>query len=306
MRRRLKDNTGQSTATDSYQATAAPASPLDGSDIEELEAQQAEAEAEAAEAAASAAQARARSLQLRALIESARCDEIFGAASPSLPDPEGSGRATGSVSDVGRDTDNGLGEIDNDSTEGTVTVDSEQPGAHGTEQSDGRRPTGRRRVRLLRVGVALIVALAICAAIAAGGWMMMQHRVAVEQRHRAVEFTAAAKQGIVTLMAMDFTKAKEDVQQIIDHTTGDFRAEFKQRANDFTAALEQSKVITSVEVNIAALQSMTADSAVVLVAATSRVTNSDGAQKEPRVWRLRVTVASDAGQLKMSKVEFVL
>ncbi|SPM30619.1 hypothetical protein [Mycobacterium terramassiliense] len=135
---------------------------------------------------------------------------------------------------------------------------------------------------------------------------MMQHRVAVEQRHRAVEFTAAAKQGIVTLMAMDFTKAKEDVQQIIDHTTGDFRAEFKQRANDFTAALEQSKVITSVEVNIAALQSMTADSAVVLVAATSRVTNSDGAQKEPRVWRLRVTVASDAGQLKMSKVEFVL
>ena len=50
---------------------------------------------------------------------------------------------------------------------------------------------------------------------------------------------------------------------------------------------------------------MTDDSAVVLVAATSEVTNAAGAKEESRAWRLSVTVTRVDGELKMSKVEFV-
>jgi Mce-associated membrane protein len=46
-------------------------------------------------------------------------------------------------------------------------------------------------------------------------------------------------------------------------------------------------------------------SAKVLVCATSRVTNKPDAKDEPRTWRLKVTMADDGGQYKMSKVEFV-
>jgi Mce-associated membrane protein len=53
------------------------------------------------------------------------------------------------------------------------------------------------------------------------------------------------------------------------------------------------------------VQSVTADSATVLVAATSEVTNAAGALREPRAWRLIVTVSRDGGLLKMSRVEFV-
>jgi Mce-associated membrane protein len=50
---------------------------------------------------------------------------------------------------------------------------------------------------------------------------------------------------------------------------------------------------------------MTNDTAVVLVSATSRVTNAAGAKQEPRTWRLSVNLQRDGGQIKMAKVEFV-
>ena len=66
-----------------------------------------------------------------------------------------------------------------------------------------------------------------------------------------------------------------------------------------------SAVATEGKVDSAAVQSMTDDSAVVLVAASSKVTNSAGAKQEPRAWRLSVTVERVDGRLKMSKVEIV-
>jgi Mce-associated membrane protein len=53
------------------------------------------------------------------------------------------------------------------------------------------------------------------------------------------------------------------------------------------------------------LDSMTNDSAVVLVASTSEVTNAAGAKQDPRTFRLIVTLTRDGDRLKMSKVEFV-
>jgi Mce-associated membrane protein len=50
---------------------------------------------------------------------------------------------------------------------------------------------------------------------------------------------------------------------------------------------------------------MTDETAVVLVSASSRVTNSAGAKQEPRSWRLSVNLKREGGQIKMEKVEFV-
>jgi Mce-associated membrane protein len=59
-------------------------------------------------------------------------------------------------------------------------------------------------------------------------------------------------------------------------------------------------------VNSAAVESVYGNSALVLVSATSRVTNSPGGKDEPpRMWRLKVTVSEVNGQYKMSKVEYV-
>ncbi|MCK5751806.1 MAG: hypothetical protein KAH46_03775, partial [Mycobacterium sp.] len=103
----------------------------------------------------------------------------------------------------------------------------------------------------------------------------------------------------------NFNNAEEDVQRIIDNSTGEFKDDFELKAQDFVQVAQDSKVITEVSVNATGVESMTEDSAVVLVAASSRVTNTGGANQEPRTWRLSVHLQREGDQLKMSKVEFV-
>lgn len=54
-----------------------------------------------------------------------------------------------------------------------------------------------------------------------------------------------------------------------------------------------------------AVQAMTQDTATVLVAATTKVTNAASKDQQPRSWRWSVDVARDGGQIKLAKVEFV-
>jgi Mce-associated membrane protein len=170
---------------------------------------------------------------------------------------------------------------------------------------ESRLARWRRRLPSLSVTwKAAAIILIICFAVASG-YMAWQHRDATQREQRAARFVAGARQGVVNMTSLDFTKAKEDVQRVIDSSTGQFRDDFQQRAKDFTTVVEQSKVVTEGTVNATALESMDEHSASVLVSATSKITNSAGAKDEPRAWRLRVTVTEDGGQYKMSKVDFV-
>jgi Mce-associated membrane protein len=135
--------------------------------------------------------------------------------------------------------------------------------------------------------------------------MVLNHRHQAAEQQRRAEYAAAGRQSVVTLMSLDFNKAKTDVQRIIDNSTGQFRDDFKNQADDFVKVAQDSKVITEVTVNAVGVETMTNDSAVALVSATSRVSNAAGAKQEPRTWRLSVNLQRDGGQIKMSKVEFV-
>lgn len=177
------------------------------------------------------------------------------------------------------------------------------------DQEAARSASWRRRlrVRLPRLSTIAMAAavVIICGFTGLSGYIVWQHHEATERQQRAAAFAAGAKQGVINMTSLDFNKAKEDVARVIDSSTGEFRDYFQQRAADFTKVVEQSKVVTEGTVNATAVESMNEHSAVVLVAATSRVTNSAGAKDEPRAWRLKVTVTEEGGQYKMSKVEFV-
>ncbi len=161
----------------------------------------------------------------------------------------------------------------------------------------------RRRLPAI---AAVATVIAICAFAAVSAYMVLQHRDASENQQREAAFVAGAKQGVVNMISLDYSKAKEDIQRVIDGSTGQFKDDFQQRANDFISVVTQSKAVTEGTVNAAALESINGNSAVVLVSATSQVTNSPpGKDVPPLVWRLRVTVAKVGGQYKMSKVEYV-
>jgi Mce-associated membrane protein len=170
-------------------------------------------------------------------------------------------------------------------------------------------PTRRRRLKLPRIGLKFVAAglviLLSLGLFGVGGWMIWHHHRVVAEQQRSAEFVAAARQGVVTLMSLDFNHAEDDVKRIIDNTTGDFRKDFESQAPEFTDVAKQSKVVTEATVNAAAVQSMTKDTATVLIAVTTRVSNMANKQQEPRSWRLSVDVARDGGQIKLAKVEFV-
>lgn len=264
--------------------------------------EEAEAEAAEAEALAAAARARARAARLRreALAEArkeaeAKAAEDKAAEEATVTDGP---KAEDDVADTDEATDADEAETEKEEVSDETPEDAEPE----TEPARSRR---RVRMPPLSVTWKVAVILLICAFVAASGYMMWNGHEVNERSQRIANFVAGARQGVVNLTSMDCNKAKEDVQRVIDSSTGQFHDDFQARAKDFTTVVEQSKVVTKGTVNAAAVQSINGDFALVLVAATSRITNAAGAKDEPRNWRLKVTVKNDGGQYKMSNVEFI-
>jgi Mce-associated membrane protein len=236
-------------------------------------AEQAEAEAAEAEALAAAARARARAIQLRREAQ-AQAD-----------------------AEAGADT------TDSEEAEATDEV-TETP---ETPEPPELQPAGRRlRAPTVLLALSIAAVVAIVGLLGASGWMAWQHHHVVKDRERAAAYIATAKQGVINLTSLDFNKAKEDVQRVLDIATGDFKDEFQKRAEDFAAVVKDSKAVTEGSVAATAVESMNNDSAVVLVLSNERVTNIAGAKDQPRTFRFRVSVVHDGDDLKVSKVEFVL
>jgi Mce-associated membrane protein len=241
-------------------------------------AEEAEAEAAEAEATAAAARARARAIRLRR--------QAAAEVEAQATDVEGQATEAADVeTEASSETE--------DSTDGQLDVADEPV----REQ--------RRWGLVLKVVAMTLASLCTIVLITLSVLMVHKHRHQAAEQQRSAEYTAAARQSVVTLMSLDFNKAKEDVQRIIDNSTGQFKDDFKNHADDFIKVAQDSKVTTEVTVNATGVEQMTNDTAVVLVSATSRVTNAAGAKQEPRTWRLSVGLQRDGGQIKLAKVEFV-
>lgn len=251
--------------------------------------------AESAEAAAAAAEeraeaARARANELRRKLEASR-DE-------TLAPPETVTEAVTAVET--RDEPEALEWGESEASE-AEPVDTEP-----VQPTRDVAPKTKRGFRLATVAAVLAVLLVVAALLGTGGYMLWQHRNADQLQHRNAEFAAAARQGVVNLMSLDYTHAKESVQRVIDDSTGKFKANFEDGSGDLIKALQDSKVMTKVTVNNAAVESMDKDSATVLVAATSQRTGPDAPKEDqqPRVWRVVVSLVREGDQVKMADVEF--
>jgi len=266
-----------------------------------------EADAEAAEAQARAAAARVkiRALQLRR--QAAASDDaviIRDATKTASEDVE-------ERTDVALTTGTGTTRVTSAEpqieTNAVVTDAVTEEGSYAVE-APTKTPWSPSRWRgrgLLRPAITTLAISCTFTLLAATGYMLWQQRLAAKDQQQETDYVAAAKRDVVTLMSLDFNKVKEDVQHIIDNTTGKFRDEFKAQADNFIAVAKDAKVVADVDVHVAAVESMADDSAVVLVSAVSHVTNSSGAKEEPRPWRLSVSLQREDGRIKMSKVEFV-
>lgn len=263
---------------------AAGNSGLDADPADAFELSAEEAEALAAEAAAAAAAARTKVLRLRE--EAARAAEPVPEAEATADDTEIVAADDAEKDDAGIDNDS---EID------------------GAEYDDADEWTGGRRALLrsiVKYAAAFLAVVGVAALASTSAWIIVKHRQADHQRDLNADFSAAARQSVVTLMSLNFNNAESDVRRIVDNSTGQFKQDFEKQSADFVKVAEESKVVTEATVTATAVKTMTEDTADVLVSAYSTVTNAAGAEEEPRTWRLIVSMARDGGQIKMAKVEF--
>lgn len=234
---------------------------------------------EAAERAATEAEARAQAARARADELRRKLDEARG--EPPAPD----------------NVDDGAEVADDE-----AQADVDEP------ETAAAVPKRRRRIPLPRLATVARVAgvLLIAGSLTVTGLMLWQHHKATEQRHLEAEYVAAARQGVVNLMTIDSNAAKETVQRLIDDSTGKFQANFKDTSDDLIKAMQDAKIVTKVTVNDVALDEIDGDTAILLVAATSERQDAQAPKedRQPRVWRVVLTVVRDGGQIKMSDVEF--
>jgi Mce-associated membrane protein len=279
----------RASVTDTDRVEATPKAEDGTADDALTLAEQAEAEAAEAEAVAAAARAKAKAIRLRR--------EAQESEAKAKAEAEAKAAAEADTEDDAEVTADAPVDID--------AFEAERLDAEGEDVQDAA-PRRRRWGLILKVVAMTLAIMCTAALITLSVLMVNEHRKAVKEQQLNAEYSAAGRQSVVTLMSLDFNTADEAVKRIIENTTGQFKTDFEDQAADFVKVAQDSKVITDVTVTSTAVESMTPDSAVVLVAATSRVTNASGAKQEPRAWRLSVNLERvDGGQIKMSKVEFV-
>ncbi len=169
-------------------------------------------------------------------------------------------------------------------------------------------PAQSTRWRLRHPGktaAGVCAAIVIAASIAASGYMVWQHLALVREHRHAAEFTAAARRGVEMMMSIDPDHARENVQNTIDMTTGPLNSQLRATSSYMVKNAQDAKVTTKATAEDTAVESMTENSAVLLVVAKSDTTNADKTKRPPVFWRLSVNIDRDGGQLKMSKLEFV-
>ncbi|WP_436405350.1 hypothetical protein [Mycobacterium asiaticum] len=173
-----------------------------------------------------------------------------------------------------------------------------------------RRPRRPRRSRRLRRSGRKAVAIGAGAALVATslgaiGYMTQQHHTITHKRRLAQDYAAAARQAVTTLMSIDANHARDDIQRIIDASTGPLKDQISVMSSLMLQQAEESKTITKVNVEAVAVESATEHSAVALVVAKSDVTEADNKKRPPQLWRLSIEIVRDGNQFKMSKVDFL-
>jgi Mce-associated membrane protein len=272
----------------------------DDAQVAAAEADAAEADAAEAEALAVAAAARAKAARLRKQAEESRAALAASEAAARARQQAAEATASEDAEDAEHVDGDTADEIVDPVDAEPITLPEDEPAAVDAPAEGWRRFAPGWRIAAVSGAAVALVALLVLS-----GLMIWSHHKVAQREQLSTEFATGARQGVVNLMSLNFNNGQADLQRVLDSTTGSFHDDFEKSQKDFLTVMKDSKVVTSTAVTSTAIESMTSDSAVVLLTATSQVANNASQQPTPRSWRLSVTVNKENDQIKMSKVEFV-
>jgi len=118
-------------------------------------------------------------------------------------------------------------------------------------------------------------------------------------------YVDAGKQMAVNLTTISYQSVDNDVQRVLDGSTGVFHDDFNQRTAAFKQTVRNAQSVSTGTVAAAGLESLDGSQARVLVAVTVTTRNANEPNQDPRSWRMRLVVDRVGETYKTSNVEFV-
>lgn len=157
------------------------------------------------------------------------------------------------------------------------------------------------------VKLATIVGLVVVVALAAlTGWLGYRAYESRKAEDLQNLFLQVGRQGALNLTTISHEHAEEDVQRVLDSSTGTFYDDFQARSQPFVQVVKQAQSKSEGKIAEAGIESSDDNEARVLVAVTVNTTNAGAPEQQPRSWRMRITVQKTGeDEAKISNVEFV-
>lgn len=194
-------------------------------------------------------------------------------------------------------------EIEESSQSAPETEEPEVETAEPAPVADA--PASQRSGFLRSTSAGIVGGLLVVALLALTGWLGYgYYQVHHEQQRRAM-FVDTARAGATNLTTIDWEHAEDDVQRVLDISTGKFYDDFERRSKSFLEVVKQIKSKSVGTITSSGLESYSNDRADVLVSVTVRSTNAGVPEQKPQVWRMVVTVQDVEGNAKVSNVEFI-
>lgn len=147
-----------------------------------------------------------------------------------------------------------------------------------------------------------------CIVIALGGLLGWLGYRAVQSHQTAQQnelFLQAGRQGALNLTTVGYTDIDADVRRILDGSTGTLHDDFQKRSQPFVDIVKREQSKTQGSIVEAGLQSVTGDSARVLVVVSMKTSNAGVEEPQPHSFRMRIDVQKTTDGIKVSNVEFI-
>lgn len=120
------------------------------------------------------------------------------------------------------------------------------------------------------------------------------------------EVAAAARTEAMAFLTVDHTDMDPLIDAVLAGATGDFAEQYASQRDTLTSEAIRTEATSTGEVVALGVGSLDGDSATVLVAANSTVTNtSTGSEGQVRYYRLRLDLVREGERWLTSNVEFV-
>ncbi len=150
-----------------------------------------------------------------------------------------------------------------------------------------------------------LLALAAVVAVVAAVFLANRLGDVADEEARRQEILQTARQQGVNITTLDYQTVDQDLQRVLELSTGTFRKEFRAGTKDLTDLVVKNKAVSTGEVLEAGIVTADSDSARVLVVADSTVSNGASAQPQVRHYRMQLDMVRRGDRWLTSTLTFV-